>query len=144
MINTASVFSSSSSNIVCFVGIAASRPASWPAQTFSEPIEAYNDYGLLIQQFFFLKVRKNLWVLILFYEFLLSGMSWQARNPLSEVDSSSVQSFLVTLTSVWQRSEDNSPKFFDNKICFQPSASKPEGPDTPLFSWLLFISFLHR
>ena len=32
--------------------------------------------------------------------FLLSGMNRQARNPLSEVDSSSAQSFLVTLASV--------------------------------------------
>ena len=32
--------------------------------------------------------------------FLLSGMNRQARNPSSEVDSSSVQSFLVTLASV--------------------------------------------
>ena len=32
--------------------------------------------------------------------FLLSGMNQQARNPSSEVDSSSAQSFLVTLASV--------------------------------------------
>ena len=32
--------------------------------------------------------------------FLLSRMSWQARNPSSQVDGSSVQSFIVTLTSV--------------------------------------------
>ena len=32
--------------------------------------------------------------------FLLSGMSRQARNPSSEVVSSSVQCFLVTLASV--------------------------------------------
>ena len=55
--------------------------------------------------------------------FLLSGMSRQGRSPTSEVDSSSVLSFLVTLVGVWQRSEDDLPKFFDNKIHFQPSAS---------------------
>ena len=39
--------------------------------------------------------------------FLLRGMSREARNPSSEVDSSSVPSYLVTLASVWQRSEDD-------------------------------------
>ena len=32
--------------------------------------------------------------------FILSGMSRQARNPSSEVDSYSIQSFLVTLAGV--------------------------------------------
>ena len=35
--------------------------------------------------------------------FLLSGIKWQVRNFSSEVDSSSVQSFLVTLASVFYK-----------------------------------------
>ena len=80
--------------------------------------------------------------------FLLSGMSRQARNPSNKVDSSSVQSFLVTLASVWQKSEDDSPKFFDNTIHFQTSASKPEGPDHQLDYMAAFLvisaSFLNH
>ena len=77
--------------------------------------------------------------------FLLSGMSREARNPSSEVDSSWVQSFLVTLASVWQRSEDESLKFFDNKIRFQPSEHLNQRDQIlPLFSWLLSLLFRHR
>ena len=35
--------------------------------------------------------------------FLLSEIKWQVRNLSSEVDSSSVQSFLVTLASVFYK-----------------------------------------
>ena len=70
--------------------------------------------------------------------FLLCGMIRQARNPSSEVDISSVQSFLVTLARS-ESSESDSPKFFDKKIRFQLSASKPERPDLPLTFMAAFL-----
>ena len=136
--STASVFSSS--NIVCIAWIAASQPASWPAQTCSEPTEDVISLRTTdTMAFLMILLKTSPTPMGLNPGFFLSGMSWQARNPSSEVDSCSVQCFLITLVSVWQRSEDDSPKFFDNKIRFQPSASKPEWPDPPLFYMTAFL-----
>ena len=132
--NTASVFSSS--NIVCIVWIATSQLASWPAQTYSEPTE--NIISLQRLSLILLKTLPT--PMGLNPRFLLSETSQQARNTSSEFDSSLVQSFLVTLAHVWRRSENDYPKFFNNKICFQPSASKPEGPDPPFVFMTAFLN----
>ena len=75
---------------------------------------------------------------------ILSGMSRKARNPSNEVGSSSVQSFLVTLAGVWQRSEDDSLKFLITKFASNHQHLHQRDEILPLFSWLFSLLFLHQ
>ena len=76
--------------------------------------------------------------------FLLRGMSRQARNLMSEVESSLVQSFLVTLLVFDKDLKTTHQNSFIKRFASNHQYLNQRDQILPLFSWLLSLSFLHR
>ena len=73
--------------------------------------------------------------------FLSNGINLHASNASNDDDRSSVvQNFFMTSANVLHRSFELLPHWFDVKIHFQPSASRPEGPDEPLVLSIAFFT----
>ena len=73
--------------------------------------------------------------------FLSNGIYLNASNASNDDDRSVIQCFLMTLVNVLHKSIELLPNWFDVKILFQLSTSRPEDPAAPLV--LLSLHFLH-
>ena len=74
-------------------------------------------------------------------EFLFNGINLHASNASNDDDRPSlVQNFFMTSANVLHKSLELLTNWFDVKIHFQPSASRPEGPAEPLVLSIAFFT----
>ena len=141
---TASV--DSSLKIFSIACIAASDPASCPAQTWSDPAEEKTSF-LSTDTMTFSVILGRIPPTPIGRKpgFLFRGMSRHATNASMETaDTFSVQIFLIKLAIAFLRFTFVSPKLFEYRTLLHQSASTAEGPDLPfvLMAAFLIISSL--
>ena len=76
--------------------------------------------------------------------FLSNGINLQASNASNDDNRCSVvQSFFMTSANVLRKLFELLLNWFDVKILFEPSASRPEGRAAPLVLSIVFFTFVH-
>ena len=131
-----------SSYISCIVCTSDLHPASCPAQTCNEPTADIVS-SQMCDKTTLLAIRCKTLPIPTGRSpgFLSRGINLHASNNSNNDNRSSVvQSFSMTLANVLHKSFQLLPNWFDVKILFQPSASRPEGPAAPLVLSIAFFT----
>ena len=123
-----------SSYISCIACTSDSHPASCPAQTCNEPTADIVS-SQMCDTTILLAIRRKILPIQIGrgLRSLSNGINLHASSASNDDDRSSVvENFFVTLANVLHKSLELFPNWFDVKILFQPSASRPEVPAAPL------------
>ena len=128
--STASV--SCSLKISCIAWTAASLPASWPAQTCSEPTDSVISSRIVDTTTLpVIHLRISPVPIGRKPRFLSRGVSLHATNA---------SNFCVILTIALHKSEELSPIFLLVRIVLHPSSSIAEGPEPPFVFSAAFLT----
>ena len=122
------------SYISCIACTSDSHPASYPAQTCNKPtVDIISSRMCDTTTLLAIRSKTSAIPIGRSPEFLSNGINLHASNASNDGDRSSVvQSFLMAWANVLHKSFELLPNWFDVKIHFQPSASRPECPAAPL------------